>query len=143
MCSNDDVTPCTVANENTDCGGSNTCLFAPYSGPWHPVVGSFEVAFYALASSTSTGTPQVSFTLSRSDGVNASHTWTLTNDGNWHQYTYTFTGNDTSTGAQNPMTFTLTSSNGSAEAGDIYVDDIYLGKAAASATGFRKSLSRR
>lgn len=141
VCSNDGVTPCTLANENTDCGGSNICLFAPYSGPWHPVVGPFEVAFYALASSTSTGAPQVSFTLSRSGGVNASHTWTLTNDGAWHQYIYSFTGNDTSAGAQNPMTFTLTGNNGSAEAGaTIYVDDIYLGKPAASTTGFRTEL---
>ena len=141
VCSNDDVTPCTLANENTDCGGSNTCLFAPYSGPWHPVVGPFEVAFYALASSTSTGAPQVSFTLSRSGGVNASHTWTLTNDGNWHQYIYNFTGNDTSAGTQNPMTFTLTGTNGGAESGaTIYVDDAYLGKAAASTTGFRNEM---
>ena len=141
VCSNDDVTPCTLANENADCGGSNTCLFAPYSGPWHPVVGPFEVAFYALASSTSTGAPQVSFTLSRSSGVNASHTWTLTNDGNWHQYIYNFTGNDTAAGTQNPMTFTLTGTNGGAESGaTIYVDDAYLGKGAASTTGFRNEV---
>ena len=30
-----------------DCGGSNTCLVAPQSGPWHPVVGAFEISFYA------------------------------------------------------------------------------------------------
>ena len=52
VCSNDDVTPCTIANQSSDCGGSNSCLIAPQI-PWHPIKGSFEIAFYALASNTS------------------------------------------------------------------------------------------
>ena len=52
VCSNDNVTPCTIANQSSDCGGSNTCLIAPQI-PWHPIKGSFEIAFYALASNTS------------------------------------------------------------------------------------------
>ena len=143
VCSNDNVTPCTVANENVDCGsGSATCLAAPQAGPWHPVVGPFEIAFYAKAVNTSSGTPQVSISLVRNGGgTNVSHTFKLTNDGNWHQYVFPFTGTDTGwSGGQNQqeMIFSLTASNGSAESGaSIYVDDAYLGKQAASATGFR------
>lgn len=143
VCSNDNVTPCTVKNENVDCGsGSATCLAAPQAGPWHPVVGPFEIAFYAKAVNTSSGTPQVSISLVRNgSGTNVSHTFNLTNDGNWHQYVYPFTGTDTGwTGGQNQqeMLFTLTASNGSAESGaNIYLDDAYLGKQAASTTGFR------
>ena len=115
VCSSDNVTPCTIANENTDCGGSATCLIAPEAGPWHPVVGAFEIAFYAMASNTSTGTPEVTVALSRIGGTNVSHTFTLTNDGDWHQYVYDFTGNDTAwTGGQNEqeLLFTLTGTNG-------------------------------
>ena len=57
VCADDDVTACTIANESIDCGGSNTCLTAPQAGPWHPVVGAFEISFYALGCSTSTGSP--------------------------------------------------------------------------------------
>ena len=104
VCSNDDVTPCTVANENVDCGsGSATCLAAPQAGPWHPVVGPFEIAFYAKAVNSSSGTPQVSVSLVRNGGgTNVSHTFHLTNDGNWHQYVFPFTGTDTGwSGGQN------------------------------------------
>ena len=141
VCANDNVTPCTAPNRSTDCGAGNTCLLAPQAGPWHPVKGPFELAFYALASNTSSGAPQVSFSLVRVGGVRASNTFTLTNDGAWHQYIYTFTGNDSGwAGGQNEheMLFTLTSSNGNAEAGaTIYIDDAYLGKQDASSTGFR------
>jgi len=141
VCSNDNVTPCTAANQTADCGGSNTCLLAPEAGPWHPIVGSFEVSLYAKGSVTSTGAPQVSFTLIRSAGTNVNHTWTLTNDGAWHQYTYSFTGTDTTASAQNLMLFTLAGKNNTAESGaTIYVDDIYLGKTTASATGFRPEM---
>jgi len=141
VCSNDNVTPCTVANQSTDCGRGNICLLAPEAGPWHPVRGAFELAFYALGSNTSTGTPQLSFSLVRTGGVSASHTFTLTNDGAWHQYVYAFEGNDNGwAGGQNEheMLFTLSGTNGSAETGaTIYIDDAYLGKRAASSTGFR------
>jgi hypothetical protein len=140
VCSNDNVTPCTIANQTTDCGGSSTCLTAPQAGPWHPVVGSFETSFWALAVNTSIGTPQVSFTLQRTGGVNVSHTWTLTNDGAWHQYTDAFTGKDTGPNP-NGLTYTFSSTNNSAEANaTIYIDDAYLGKAASSATGFRNEV---
>ena len=96
VCSDDNVTACTMANESIDCGGSNTCLTAPQAGPWHPVVGAFEISFYAMGSGTSAGTPQVSVSAwPDTGGTNVSHTFTLTNDGNWHQYVYPFTGTDT------------------------------------------------
>jgi len=140
VCSNNDVTPCTVANETADCGAGNTCNTAPYanSGPWHPVVGSFEISLYALASGTSSGTPTVEVQLVRSGGTNVSHTFTLTNDDAWHKYTYTFTGTDTAASAQNYLNYTMTASNSAAESGaTIYVDDVYLGRNESSATGFR------
>jgi hypothetical protein len=144
VCSNDNVTACTVANENSDCGGSNTCLIAPQAGPWHPVVGAFEIAFYAKGVSTSTGTPQVTVSLVRTGGTNVSHTFTLTNDGNWHQYVFPFTGTDTewSGGAeQKQLTFTLAGTNNTAETGaTIYVDDVYLGRTENSASGFRDEM---
>ena len=140
VCSDDNVTPCTIADQSSDCGGSNTCLIAPQI-PWHPIKGSFEIAFYALASNTSSGSPNVAVQLNRSGGVNVSHSFALTNDGNWHQYVYDFTGTDTATSIGN-LVFTLTGSNGSAQTGaTIYVDDIYLGKTSATtATGFRSEL---
>jgi hypothetical protein len=141
VCSNDNVTPCTAAKQTADCGGDNRCLLAPEAGPWHPVKGAFEIAFWAMGSSTSSGTPMVKVALSRTGGTNISHTFTLTNDGNWHQYVYTFTGTDVSwTGGQNQqqLDFTFTSTNTTAEDGaNIYIDDAYLGKQAASTTGFR------
>jgi len=144
VCSNDNVTPCTVANQNTDCGGSNTCLTAPQAGPWHPVVGAFEIAFYALGSNTSSGTPKVTVSLVRAGGTNISHTFTLINDGAWHQYVYPFTGTDVGwNGGQElaNLVFTLSATNTSAESGaTVYVDDAYLGKTAASTTGFRNEM---
>jgi hypothetical protein len=137
-CAADDVTPCTIANESTDCGSGDTCNVAPQAGPFHPVVGAFEIAFYALGSDTLAGTPEVTVALNRSGGTNVSHTFTLTNDGEWHQYVYNFTGTDTAASAQSNMIFTLTATNGVAETGaTIYIDDIYLGKAENSTTGFR------
>ena len=137
-CAVDNMTPCTVANESTDCGSGDTCNVAPQAGPFHPVVGAFEIAFYALGSDTSAGTPEVTVALNRSGGTNVSHTFTLTNDGAWHQYVYNFTGTDTAASAQSNMIFTLTATNGAAETGaTIYIDDIYLGKAENSTTGFR------
>ena len=137
VCSNDNVTPCTIANESSDCGGSNTCLIGPQI-PFHPIKGSFEIAFYALGSNTSTGTPQVEVQLTRNGGVNVNHTFTLTNDGSWHQYVYDFSGTDTAS-STGTLTFTLTGTNNSAETGaTIYIDDIYLGKTTATnTTGFR------
>ena len=82
----------------------------------------------------------MSFTLQRTGGVNVSHTWTLTNDGAWHQYTYTFTGKDTGPNP-NGLTYTFSSTNNSAEtSATIYIDDAYLGKAASSTTGFRNEV---
>ena len=82
----------------------------------------------------------MSFTLQRTGGVNVSHTWTLANDGAWHQYTYAFTGNDTGPN-QNGLTYTFSSTNNSAEtSATIYIDDAYLGKAASSTTGFRNEV---
>ena len=144
VCSNDNVTPCTVANEAADCGGADTCLIAPETGPWHPVKGAFEIAFWALGSNTSGGTPQVTVALSRTGGTNVNNTITLNNDGNWHQYVYNFTGTDTDWvggGALASLNFTLTATNNSAKSGAaIYVDDVYLGKTETAATGFRDEM---
>ena len=138
VCSDDNVTPCTVANQAPDCGGSNTCLTAPQAGPWHPIVGNFEIAFYAAADSTTSGTPQVTVQLLRNSGWTVSHTFTLTNDGAWHQYVYPFTGTDTAASASHSLQLNITGSNSSAESGaTIYVDDAYVGKAENSATGMR------
>jgi hypothetical protein len=136
VCSTDRTTPCTVANQSQDCGSDNTCLTAPYSGPWHPVVGSFKISLYALAVNSSS--PTVSISLARSGGTNVSHTFTLTNDGNWHRYEYGFTGTDTAASAQNVLMYTQSASNGSPASGaTIYVDDAYVGRAEGSSTGFR------
>ena len=78
VCSNDDVTPCTVANENVDCGsGSATCLAAPEAGPWHPVMGAFEIAFWAIGSSSFDRHAQGQRSLARTGGTNVSHTFHL------------------------------------------------------------------
>jgi hypothetical protein len=139
VCSNDNVTPCTGAEQAIDCGVGNSCLLAPEAGPWHPVKGPFELAFYAKAVSNST--PQVNVSLVRPGGVNMSHSFSLSNDGNWHQYVYNFTGGDGGwSGGQNAqsLVFTMSVSNGSAGSGaNVYIDDAYLGKQAASGTGFR------
>jgi hypothetical protein len=136
VCSQNNVTPCTVANQAADCGSGNSCLTAPYSGPWHPVVGNFEISLYALAVNSSN--PTVTVSLVRNGGTNVSQTFNLTNDGNWHQYTYTFTGTDTAASAQNTLMYTQSASNGSAESGaTIYIDDAYVGRAESSSTGFR------
>jgi hypothetical protein len=138
VCSTDNLTPCTVANAAADCGSGNTCKTAPYSGPWHPVVGSFKISLYALASGTSSGTPTVSVSLARSGITNLSHTFDLINDGAWHQYTYNFTGQDVAASAHNVLTYTQSASNGAPESGaTIYVDDAYLGRDENCATGFR------
>jgi hypothetical protein len=145
VCS-DNVTPCTVAHQSTDCASplSGVCSVAPQAGPWHPVVGAFELSLWVKGSGTSTGTPQLKFTLVRQGGTNVSHTWTLTNDGAWHRYVYPFTGTDAGwTGGQNqnPLIFMLTGTNQTAGTGaTIYVDDIYLGKTTTSATGFRSEV---
>ena len=145
VCSQDNVTPCTGGSATADCGAGNSCLLSPEAGPWHPVKGAFEVAFWAKGVNTSTGTPQVSVSLVRTAGTNVSHTFNLTNDGFWHQYTFTFTGTDTTwTGGQNgnPLTFLMTTTNSSAETGaTIYIDDAYLGKQATQSTGFRSEVA--
>jgi hypothetical protein len=106
------------------------------------VVGSFEIAFYAKALNTSAGTPQVTTKLVRNNvGTLLNHTFTLTNDGAWHQYSFNFTGADTAASVQQNLVLTLTASNGSAETGaTVYVDDAYLGKTTSSATGFRNEV---
>ena len=139
VCSNDHVTVCTVADEAADCGGSNTCLTAPQEGPWHPIVGSFEIAFYALGSSTSSGAPTVQVQLIRNGAWTVSHTFTLTNDNAWHQYVYPFTGTDTSASAGSSLRLNITGSNSPLEAGaTIFIDDAYVGRTTNSATGFRQ-----
>ena len=138
VCSNDNVTNCTAANEATDCGSGNTCLVAPLE-PWHEIVGPFEIAFYAAAINASN--PQVTVSLVRPGGVNVSHTFTLANDGAYHRYEYDFTGTDTAASAKSTLKFTMNSTVGAAATGEvIYVDDAYLGRQEASATGFRDEM---
>ena len=146
VCSNDNNTPCTIANQAADCG-AGTCLVAPQAGPFHPIVGAFEIAFWAKGVNTSTGTPQVTVGLVRGGGgTNVSHTFTLTNDGNWHQYVFNFTGTDVGwTGGQNGsnLVFTLTATNNTPATGAaIEIDDAYLGKQASASTGFRSEFTQ-
>jgi hypothetical protein len=114
------------SEQPAECGSGNTCLTPPYTGPWYPVVGAFEISFYALGDNTST--PTVEVQLQRAGGTNVSRTFALTNDGAWHQYSFSFTGGDTSASAQNLLMFTMTASNSSAQTGaTIYVDDAHWG----------------
>jgi hypothetical protein len=140
VCSSDNVTPCTADHQEADCGGG-ACLLAPQSGPWHPVKGPFEIAFYALGSNTSSGRPQVTVRLNRDNGTKMSHTFDLINNGAWHQYVYSFIGDDSGwRGGQHlaQLDFSFISTNGAPEDGAaIYIDDAYLGKQTAATTGFR------
>jgi hypothetical protein len=141
LCS-DLLTPCTVANQSSDCPSPLTgvCQVAPFvnTGPYHPIVGSYQMSFWALASGTSLGTPTVALSLARSGGTHASHTFNLTNDNLWHQYTTTFTGTDTAASAKNVLSYSQVASNGVAETGaKIFIDDAYLGRTTSSPTGFR------
>ena len=109
VCSGDNNTPCTSANQSADCASAGgTCLEAPQAGPWHPFVGSFEASFWAKGVNTSTGTPKVQIELIRENNspiTMLNHTFTLTNDGAWHQYTATFTGTDIAGGAPSADAF--------------------------------------
>ena len=62
------------------------------------MVGAFEISFYAKAVNTSAGTPQVQVATARTRQLVSSQTFTLTNDGQWHQYTFPFTGIDFTAG---------------------------------------------
>ena len=90
-CSNNSVTFC---SSNTDCSGGATCQKSP-TYPYHPFTGPMTMSVYALAAGTS-GTPTVTLQVSRGNSSwgSISHTFDLTQDGNWHQYVYNFTGPD-------------------------------------------------
>jgi hypothetical protein len=135
-CSKDSQTLC---QNSTDCG-IGTCNKAP-TYPFHAVTGPMSMSLYALASGTA-GAPTVKVTLSRSDSSwrSLSHSFELTADGAWHQYSYSFTGADTSkdTGM---LIFTVDAQSGAPSAdAKIYVDNAFLGPASGAAGGFRKEV---
>ena len=133
-CSNDHVTLCQAGT----CG-SGTCQFAPYL-PYHPFSGPMTMSIYALASATS-GTPTITMAASRegSSWGAVSHTFDLTQDGNWHQYVFPFTGADlaSDTGV---WFFTVTAQSGAASGATIYVDDAFMGPTSGAAGGFRNEV---
>ena len=135
-CSGDSVTFC----QNSANCGAGTCNKAPYF-PFHPVTGPMSISVYALASGTA-GTPTLKLTLSRSDSSwnSFSHSFQLVQDGGWHQYSYNFSGRDTSkdTGL---LILTIDAQNGSENSdGKIYVDNAFLGPTSGIAGGFRKEV---
>ena len=142
VCSDDNVTACTIANESIDCGGSNTCLTAPQAGPWHPVVGAFEISFYAMGSGTSAGTPQVSVCAGPDRRHQRQSYFYADQRRRLASVRLSRSPAPTRRRARKTlMVFTLTGSNNTAETGaTIYVDDIYLGKTTTSATGFRSEV---
>jgi hypothetical protein len=134
-CSKDSVTLC---QSSSDCG-TGTCQFSPHY-PWHPMVGPMSMSIYALASGTS-GTPTVTLGVSRSGSSwgSINHTFDLTQDGNWHQYVYNFTGADqaSDTGV---WFFTVTAQSGAASGAKIYVDDAFMGPTTGGPGGFRNEV---
>ena len=89
------------------------CLLAPEAGPWHPIKGAFEIAFWAIGRTPRRARRWSKFSLKnwRHQRLSYLH---LTNDGNWHQYVYTFTGTDVSWSGgqhQQSLNFTLTAIN--------------------------------
>jgi hypothetical protein len=129
VCSN---SPSNVCQTSADCGG-NTCNLWPYY-PMHQIFGPMTASIWALACGNScgtgsTGSPTLNLEIWRSGSswgsVNA--TFTLTNDNQWHQYSYTFTGADRSSNT-GIWGFGITVSNGAAETNaQIYVDNAFFG----------------
>src|SRR5215469_16231402 len=109
---------CTV---DADCPGGDTCRTTQQQA-LHPVVGSnWQFSFYAnTASASQSCTGSLSRTSGNSD---FNHTFNLTGDGAWHQYTLSFTGQDTS-GQIGALNFSLSCTGG----GTIYLDNAFLGK---------------
>ncbi len=130
--------PATLCSSNADCG-AGTCQKSP-TYPYHPFTGPMTMSIYALAAGTS-GTPTVTLQASRegSSWGSISHTFDLTQDGNWHQYVYNFSGPDqaSDTGI---WFFTATAQSGAATGAKIYVDDAFMGPATGGAGGFRSEV---
>ena len=130
--------PATLCSSNADCG-AGTCQKSP-TYPYHPFTGPMTMSVYALAAGTS-GTPTVTLQASRegSSWGSISHTFDLTQDGNWHQYVYNFSGPDqaSDTGI---WFFTATAQSGAATGAKIYVDDAFMGPATGGAGGFRSEV---
>jgi hypothetical protein len=134
-CSNNSVTLC---SSNADCS-AGSCQKSP-TYPYHPFVGPMTMSIYALASGTS-GTPTVTLQASRqgSSWGAVSHTFNLTQDGNWHQYAFNFSGADkaSDTGI---WFFTASAQSGAASGAKIYLDDAFMGPTSAGAGGFRNEV---
>ena len=134
-CSNNSVTLC---SSNADCS-AGSCQKSP-TYPYHPFVGPMTMSIYALAAGTS-GTPTVTLQASRqgSSWGSVSHSFNLTQDGNWHQYAFNFAGADkaSDTGI---WFFTATVQSGAASGAKIYVDDAFMGPTSAGAGGFRNEV---
>jgi hypothetical protein len=114
-------------NQYFDAGATGTQNFILVNGSW-------TVSFWAKCVSCS-GTLNVNFSrLSGTAFVNK----TITPTSAWTQYSYAFTGNETSLTANvNELLLALTASAGS---GDIRVDDVFVGQTTATVPGFSNAL---
>lgn len=119
--------PQDICTKNSDCPDSDTCQLSG-NGPFvnHPIHGSgWQFSFYALTSSSGAS---CSATLGRDRGIAdfTNETFNIGSrsggDGQWHQYTYSFTGRDTSS-TLDSLNFNMSCSNGV-----IYFDNIFLGQ---------------
>jgi hypothetical protein len=114
--------PADMCYQNSDCPSGDTCATTPQAIQ-HPVTGSWQWSFWAYpvsSGSVCTGT----FGRSGQTPNFSNQSISLTTVGAWNKYTYTFTGQDTSS---TPVTSPLNFSFG-CTGGVVYVDDMFLGK---------------
>ena len=113
--------PADICTTNNDCPSGDTCS-GGVPALQHPVTGNWTFSFYANTSSSG-ATCTGNFYRGSTANSYFSHSTSLTSDGKWHQYTYNFTGTDTSATKPAVMNFNFTCNGGV-----IYVDDMYLGQ---------------
>jgi hypothetical protein len=121
ICSSHPEDICTV---NSDCSSGDTCNIGnnqPYAS--HPIVGSgWQFSFYAY-DPTSGGATSCTASLARSGGNNDfDHTFRLTANSTWTQYSFSFTGADAA-GQSGDLNFDFTCAGGI-----VYIDNMFLGK---------------
>jgi hypothetical protein len=119
--------PQDICTRNSDCPNGDTCQLTG-NGPFvnHPIYGSgWQFSFYAL---TSSADASCSATLGREGGTAdfTNQTFNIgsnsSGDGHWHQYSYSFTGRDTSK-TLGQLNFRMSCSNGL-----VYFDNMFLGQ---------------
>jgi hypothetical protein len=125
---------CTV---NSDCPSGDSCNIGnnqPYAS--HPIAGSgWQFSFYAY-DPTSDGATSCTASLARSGGnSDFNHTFTLTANGTWTQYSYSFTGGDTAANQSGNLSFNFSCSDGI-----VYIDNIFLGKTTDQTGAFRNEI---